>query len=100
MIFTENDENFYRWDVVGEILCLHANIHIDSSHDRLAHTLALLPNTHKSTSDLISPILARYDFLKYSFFSMKDGPSSGHKRVNMAVSYDCRFEAAKSTKQL
>ena len=62
-IFTENDKNFYLWDVV-EIPCMHADIRIDSSHDCLAHTLARLPNTRKSKSDLISPILARYAFLK------------------------------------
>ena len=69
-MFSENDENFYRWDVVDEIPCLRADIHIDSSHDSVAHTLARLPNMRKSTSDFISPILARYDFLKYAFFSM------------------------------
>ena len=53
-------------------------IRIDSSHDRLAHTLAHLPDTHKSKSDLILPRLAR-DFLKYPFFSMTDGPSSGRE---------------------
>ena len=78
-IFTENDENLYRWDVVYKILCLRAHIRIDSSHDCLAHTLAHLPNTRKSTSDLISPILARYDFLKYEYFWMTVVPSYGRE---------------------
>ena len=63
-MFIENDENFYRWDDVDEIPCLRTDILIASSHDHLARTLARLPNTRKSTSDLISPMLARYDFLK------------------------------------
>ena len=73
-----------------------AYIRIDSSQDRLAHTLARLPDTHKSTSDLISPILARYDLKKKTFrktvepsygreggrFRMTDEPSYRRERVN------------------
>ena len=51
-MFTENYENFDRWDVVYKILCLRAHIRIDSSHDRLAHTLACLPNMLKSKPNL------------------------------------------------
>ena len=55
-----------------------AYIRIDSSQDHLAHMLARLPNTRKSTSDLISPILARYD-LKKNFFRMTVEPSYRHE---------------------
>ena len=61
-MFTENDKNFYRQDVFDEIACMLAYIRIDSSHDRLAHTLAVLSDPCKSKSDLILPKLARYDF--------------------------------------
>ena len=63
-IFTENGEYYYRWYATDAFPCVHAQIHIDSSHDRLAHTLARLPDSHNSISDLISPKLAHYDFLK------------------------------------
>ena len=75
------------------ILLHAAYIRNDSSQDRLAYTLACLPNTRKSTSDLISLILACYDLKKKKKkkkicmtvepsygrkgggFRMKDGPS-------------------------
>ena len=74
-----------------------AYIRIDSSQGCLAHTLARLPDTRKSASDLISPILARYDLKKKTFrmtvepsygreggrFRMMDEPSYGRERVNM-----------------
>ena len=53
-------------------MCVRADIRIDSSHDPLGHTLARLPDSRKSTSDLISSKLARYDFLKLTFF-LDDG---------------------------
>ena len=77
-----------------------AYIRIDSSQDCLAHTLARLPDTRKSTFDLISPILARYDLKKKKKkkkfrmtvepsyggeggrFRMTDEPSYGRERVN------------------
>ena len=74
-----------------------AYIRIDSSQDRLVHTLAHLPDTRKSTSDLISPILARYDFKKTNFlvepsygregdrFRMMVESSYGRERVKMLV---------------
>ena len=40
------------------------DVRIDSSHDRLAHTLARLTDWCNSKSDLISPKLAHYDLLK------------------------------------
>ena len=54
--------------------CLHTHRH---TQDRLDHTLTRLPDTHKSTSDLISPILARYDSKKKkkNFFRMTVEPS-------------------------
>ena len=72
-----------------------AYIRIDSSQDRLAHTLANLPDMRKSTSNLISPVLARYDLKKNFFrmtvepsygreggrFQVMDGPSYGRERV-------------------
>ena len=67
--------------------CLHS-LRIDSSQDRLAHTLARLPDTRKSTSDLISPILARYDSKKKKkTFHMTVEPSYGRKggRFRMTV---------------
>ena len=73
-----------------------AYICIDSSQDRLAHTLARLPDTRKSTSDLISLILAHYDSLKKKLcmtvessygreggrFRMTDEPLYRRERVN------------------
>ena len=47
---------------------MRADMHIDLSHDCMAHTLARLPDPCKSKSDLISPILACYDFFKINFF--------------------------------
>ena len=80
------------------ILLHAAYIRNDSSQDRLAYTLACLPDTRKSTSDLISLILACYDLkkkkkkfcmtVKPSYgrkgggFQMKDGPSYSRERVN------------------
>ena len=69
----------------------------DSSQDCLAHTLARLPDPRKATSDLISPILARYDLKKKTKnfcmtveqsygregggFQMTVEPSCGRERV-------------------
>ena len=68
-----------------------AYIRINSSRDRLAHTLARLPDTRKSTSDHISPIPARYDFSKKNFFRMTVEPSYGREgdrfRVTVEPSY-------------
>ena len=80
-----------------------AYIRIDSSQNRSAHTLARLPDTRKSTSDLISPILARYDLKKkkkkirmtvepsYGHeggrFRMTDEPSYGRERVKMVQDF-------------
>ena len=60
---------------------------IDSSQDRLAHTLARLPDTRKSTSNLISPILARYDLKKKRRLGMTIEPSYGREgdRFRMTV---------------
>ena len=69
---------------------------IGSFQDRLAHILARLPDTRKSTSDLISPILACYDLKKKKLrmtvessygrkgdrFQMTVDPSYGRERVN------------------
>ena len=73
---TERWENIHRkWRKFLPLeWCLHFCVHaayirIDSSQGRLAHTLARLPDTRKSTSDLISPILARYDLKKKKLFS-------------------------------
>ena len=63
-IFTKNGKYFYRWDATDAILRMRTDIRIDSSHDRLAHTLARLPDLRNSKSDFISPKLACYDFLK------------------------------------
>ena len=62
-----------------------AYICIDSSQDRLAHTLARLPNTRKSASDLISPILARYDLKKEKKFRMTVEPSYGREGIRFWV---------------
>ena len=88
-----------------------ADICIDSSQDCLAHTLARLPDMCKSTSDLISPILAHYDFFKTFFrmtvepsygreggrFRMTDGPSYEHERVKCRLT-KCRMDKV-STRQ-
>ena len=78
-IFTKNNENFYRWDVVDEMPCLRTDIRINLSHNCLSHTPARLADMRKSKSNLISLILARYDFFEIPLFSMTDGPSSGHE---------------------
>ena len=88
-----------------------ADICIDSSQDCLAHTLARLSDMCKSTSDLISPIPAHYDFLKTFFrmtvepsygseggrFRMTDGLSYGHERVKCRLT-KCRMDKV-STRQ-
>ena len=85
-----------------------AYIRIDSSQDHLAHTLARLPDTRKSTSDFISLILARYDLKKKTFrmtvepsygregdrFRMTAEPSYGRERVKdlgVKLSSDATF---------
>ena len=78
-----------------------AYIRIESSQDRLAYTLAHLPDTRKSTSDLISLILARYDLKKKTFrmtvepsygregdrFRMTVKPSYGRERVKVMLCF-------------
>ena len=78
-IFIENGKCFYRFHATDAILCVHTGIRIDSSHDRLAHTLAHLPDSRNSTSDLISPKLAGYDFFETNFFWVTAKPSSGRE---------------------
>ena len=59
-------------DATDAIPRICADLSINSSHDRLAHTLAHLLDPGNSKSDLFSPKLARYDFLKKKIF-LDDG---------------------------
>ena len=74
-----------------------AYILIDSSQGCLARTLARLPDMRKSTSDLISPLLARYDLKKKKTFSMTVEPSNGRKggRFRMMDEPSYRHERVK-----